>query len=111
LSWETEATNLDEFQSVARELSSSKASSLAATGQMIETEAIPVVEKYHKKRERAIKKKMKEEMVVNVNFSRPLRTTRSCRNHMPATYTFGIVIFSCVSSACLIYYLPVGVAY
>jgi len=54
---------------------------------------------------------MKEEMVVNVNFSRPLRTTRSCRNHMPATYTFGIVIFSCVSSACLIYYLPVGVAY
>jgi hypothetical protein len=48
LSWETEATNLDEFQSVARELSSSKASSLAATGQMIETEAIPVVEKYHK---------------------------------------------------------------
>lgn len=88
LSWETEATNLDEFQSVARELSSSKASSLAATGQMIETEAIPVVEKYHKKRERAIKKKMKEEMVVNVNFSRPLRTTRSCRNHMPATYTF-----------------------
>ncbi|XP_020872967.1 uncharacterized protein LOC9304754 isoform X2 [Arabidopsis lyrata subsp. lyrata] len=33
---------------VARELSSSKASSLAAIGGMIETEAIPVVEKYHK---------------------------------------------------------------
>ncbi|CAL9231571.1 unnamed protein product [Arabidopsis halleri] len=88
LSWETEATNLDEFQRVARELSSSKASSLAAIGGMIETEAIPVVEKYHKKKERAMKKKMKQEMVVNVNFSRTLRTTRSCRNRMPATYTF-----------------------
>ncbi|KAG7551911.1 hypothetical protein ISN45_Aa06g025360 [Arabidopsis thaliana x Arabidopsis arenosa] len=88
LSWETEATNLDEFQRVARELSSSKASSLAAIGGMIETEAIPVVEKYHKKKERAMKKKMKQEMVINVNFSRTLRTTRSCRNRMPATYTF-----------------------
>ncbi|CAH8272239.1 unnamed protein product [Arabidopsis lyrata] len=86
LSWETEATNLDEFQRVARELSSSKASSLAAIGGMIETEAIPVVEKYHKKKEKAMKRKMKQEMVVN--FSLPLRTTRSCRNRMPATYTF-----------------------
>ncbi|EFH44941.1 predicted protein [Arabidopsis lyrata subsp. lyrata] len=33
---------------IPRELSSSKASSLAAIGGMIETEAIPVVEKYHK---------------------------------------------------------------
>lgn len=70
--WETEATNLDEFQRVAvsffddflelfssfvnvndvlswqRELSSSKPSSLAAVGAMIESDAIPVVEKYHK---------------------------------------------------------------
>ncbi|XP_010421419.1 PREDICTED: DDT domain-containing protein DDR4-like [Camelina sativa] len=88
LSWEIEATNLDEFQRVARELSSSKTSPLAATGEMIETEAIPVVEKYHKKKERALKKKMKLEKVVNVNFSRPMRITRSCRNRMPATYTF-----------------------
>ncbi|KAL0738619.1 hypothetical protein Bca4012_014829 [Brassica carinata] len=84
--WETEATNLDEFQRVARDLSSSKASSLAAIGAMIETDAIPVVEKYHKKKERAIKKKMKQEMVVNI--SRPIRFTRSCRNRKPATYTF-----------------------
>ncbi|ESQ32098.1 hypothetical protein EUTSA_v10004303mg [Eutrema salsugineum] len=86
--WETDATNLDEFQRVARELSSCKASSLAAIGQMIETDAIPVVEKYHKKKERAIKKKMKQEMAISVNFSRPMRITRSCRNRMPATYTF-----------------------
>ncbi|VVB17195.1 unnamed protein product [Arabis nemorensis] len=86
--WETEATNLDEFQRVARELSSSKASSLAAVGKMIETDAIPIVEKYHKKKEREIKKKLKKEMVVSVNFTRPIRTTRSCRNRVPATYTF-----------------------
>ncbi|CAH8352243.1 unnamed protein product [Eruca vesicaria subsp. sativa] len=86
--WETEATNLDEFQRVARELSSNKAFSLAAIGTMIETDAIPVVEKYHKKKERAIKRKMKQEKVVSVNISRPLRLTRSCRNRKPATYTF-----------------------
>ncbi|CAH2044427.1 unnamed protein product [Thlaspi arvense] len=86
--WETEATTLDEFQRVAGELSSSKASSLAAIGKLIETDAIPIVEKYQKKKERAIKKKMKQEMAVRVSFSRPIRTTRSCRNRMPATYTF-----------------------
>ncbi|CAN7024978.1 hypothetical protein IGI04_024398 [Brassica rapa subsp. trilocularis] len=86
--WETEATNLDEFQRVARELSSSKASSLAAVGKTIETDAIPVVEKFHKKKERAIKKKMRQEMLVSVNISRPIRFTRSCRNRKPVTYTF-----------------------
>ncbi|KAL1210847.1 DDT domain-containing protein DDR4 [Cardamine amara subsp. amara] len=84
--WETEATNLDEFQRVVRELSSSKDSSLAATGGMVEAEAIPVVEEYHKKKERAMKKKMKQEMVANVNSSRPIR--RSFRNRIPASYTF-----------------------
>ncbi|KFK27811.1 hypothetical protein AALP_AA8G433000 [Arabis alpina] len=87
-SWEIEATNLDEFQKVAKELSSSKASSLAAIGEKIETDAVPVVEKYHKKKEMAIKRKMKKEKAVNVNFTRLIRTTRSCRNRMPATYTF-----------------------
>ncbi|KAF3593197.1 hypothetical protein DY000_02026030 [Brassica cretica] len=86
--WETEATNLDEFQRVARELSSSKASSLAAIGKTIETDAIPVVEKFHKKKERAIKKKMRQEMFVSANISRPIRFTRSCRNRKPVTYTF-----------------------
>ncbi|KAL1212666.1 DDT domain-containing protein DDR4 [Cardamine amara subsp. amara] len=86
--WEIEATNLDEFQRVARELLSSKASSLAATGEMIETEAIPIVEKYHKKKERAMKKKIKQERVVSVNFSRLIRATRACRNRIPASYTY-----------------------
>ncbi|CAF2014450.1 unnamed protein product [Brassica napus] len=86
--WETEATNLDEFQRVARELSSSKSSSLAAVGKTIETDAIPVVEKFHKKKERAIKKKMRQEMFVSANISRPIRFTRSCRNRKPVTYTF-----------------------
>ncbi|CAN8252289.1 unnamed protein product [Cochlearia groenlandica] len=86
--WETEATNLDEFQRVARELSSSKSSSLAATGEMIETDAIPVVEKYQKKKERAMKKKMKQGKVVSVNFSRSVRATRSCRNRVPVNYTY-----------------------
>ncbi|XP_013598551.1 PREDICTED: uncharacterized protein LOC106306467 isoform X2 [Brassica oleracea var. oleracea] len=86
--WETEATNLDEFQRVARELSSSKSSSLAAVGKTIETDAIPVVEKFHKKKERAIKKKMRQEMFVSANISRPIRFTRSCRNRKPVIYTF-----------------------
>lgn len=47
------------------------------------------------KKEREIKKKMKQEMVVSVNISRPIRLTRSCRNRKPATYTFGKVILLC----------------
>ncbi|CAH8389627.1 unnamed protein product [Eruca vesicaria subsp. sativa] len=83
---------IDRQRKRERELSSNKASSLAAIGAMIETDAIPVVEKYHKKKERAIKRKMKQEMVARFNISRPLRLTRSCRNRQLATYTFGKVI-------------------
>lgn len=43
-------------------------------------------------------------MVVSVNFTRPIRTARSCRNRVPATYTFGKVTFYCISSTCLIYH-------
>ncbi|KAJ4887938.1 Uncharacterized protein Rs2_27686 [Raphanus sativus] len=45
--WKTEAINLNDFQSVSRELSSSKALSLAAIGEMIETDSL--FEKYHKR--------------------------------------------------------------
>ncbi|XP_010544490.1 PREDICTED: DDT domain-containing protein DDR4 [Tarenaya hassleriana] len=88
--WETLATNLEEFYIVSKELSSSKSSALTATGQMIENDVIPLVENLQKKKERVLKKKMKQEMLakVSANICYPTRTTRPCRNRTPATYTF-----------------------
>ncbi|XP_021887237.1 DDT domain-containing protein DDR4 [Carica papaya] len=88
--WETVATNLEEFQKVSTELLSSKAFLEIAIGKTVETDAIPVVKNFQKKKERALKRKKREEMLLSDlrNSSGAVRTTRSCRSRRPISYTF-----------------------
>ncbi|XP_076947572.1 DDT domain-containing protein DDR4-like [Bidens hawaiensis] len=84
--WETLATNLDEFQKVVAEYSSSKSKVKVAVSAVVEKEAIPLLNKMFKKKQRETQKKLNEERILN-NFSRS-GITRSCRNRKPITYTF-----------------------
>ncbi|KAJ0511757.1 hypothetical protein HanIR_Chr11g0555651 [Helianthus annuus] len=84
--WETLATNLEEFEKVMDEYSSSKSKLEVAIRTAVETEAIPVLKKMFKKKQRELQKKMNEERIIN-NFSRS-GITRSCRNRNAISYTF-----------------------
>ncbi|KAK1426004.1 hypothetical protein QVD17_14671 [Tagetes erecta] len=84
--WETLATNLDEFQNVVAEYSSSKSKLEVAVSAAVETEAIPVLTKIFKKKKREMEKKMNETRILN-NFSRS-GITRSCRSRQAINYTF-----------------------
>ncbi|KVH99872.1 DDT domain-containing protein DDR4 [Cynara cardunculus var. scolymus] len=84
--WETLATNLEEFQKVVDEYSSSKSKVEVAVSVAVETEVIPVLNKLEKKKQRALQKKKDEERVIN-NFCRT-GITRSCRSRRPISYTF-----------------------
>ncbi|XP_062022737.1 DDT domain-containing protein DDR4 [Rosa rugosa] len=87
--WETLATNLEEFQKVMDELSSSKVAGERDAAKTIETDAIPALEKLQKKKERELKKKQRQERQQNLltNFY-GAGITRSCRNRRPVNYTF-----------------------
>ncbi|GFZ08432.1 hypothetical protein Acr_20g0002400 [Actinidia rufa] len=84
--WETLATNLEEFRKVVNEFSSSKGKLEVALGNTIETDAIPILEKLCKKKERALKQQQRQEMLLNGFHSSGI--TRSCRNRRPVNYTF-----------------------
>ncbi|KAJ0736094.1 hypothetical protein HanPI659440_Chr11g0439691 [Helianthus annuus] len=84
--WETLATNLEEFEKVLDEYSSSKSKLEVAISTAVETKAIPVLKKMFKKKQRELQKKMNEERIIN-NFSRS-GITRSCRNRNAISYTF-----------------------
>ncbi|XP_020411009.1 DDT domain-containing protein DDR4 isoform X1 [Prunus persica] len=89
LQWETLATNLEEFRKVVDELSSSKVVADVSVAKIIETNAIPVLEKLQKKKERALKQKERQERHLNtLRNSCGAGTTRSCRNRRPVSYTF-----------------------
>nr|XP_043611308.1 DDT domain-containing protein DDR4 [Erigeron canadensis] len=83
---ETLATNLEEFQKVVDDFSSSKSKLEVAVSAVIVTEAIPVLQKALKKQQRALQKKKNEERIMN-NFCRS-GITRSCRTRTPISYTF-----------------------
>uniref|UniRef100_A0A2N9F0Y1 Phospho-2-dehydro-3-deoxyheptonate aldolase n=1 Tax=Fagus sylvatica TaxID=28930 RepID=A0A2N9F0Y1_FAGSY len=87
--WETLATNLDEFRKVVDELSGSKVVAEVDVSKTIETDAIPVLEKLQKNKDRALKQKQRQEMLLNY-FTKPLAAgiTRSCRTRRPVSYTF-----------------------
>ncbi|XP_041022803.1 DDT domain-containing protein DDR4 isoform X2 [Juglans microcarpa x Juglans regia] len=87
--WETIATSLEEFRKVVDELSCSKVVAEVDVGKTIETDAIPVLEKLQKNKERALKRKQRQDMLLN-SFSNPHVTgiTRSCRTRNPISYTF-----------------------
>ncbi|KAI3743545.1 hypothetical protein L1987_61255 [Smallanthus sonchifolius] len=84
--WETLATNIGEFQKVVAEYSSSESKLEVDVSTAVETEAIPVLNKKFKKKQKELEKKKNEERIIN-NFSRS-GITRSCRNRKPITYTF-----------------------
>ncbi|KAE8056457.1 hypothetical protein FH972_013230 [Carpinus fangiana] len=87
--WETLATNLEEFHKVADELSCSKVVGEVDVGKTIETDAIPPLERLKKNKEMTLKRKQRQEMLLN-NFWNPHGTgiTRSCRTRRPISYTF-----------------------
>ncbi|XP_044463470.1 DDT domain-containing protein DDR4-like [Mangifera indica] len=88
--WETLATNFEEFCEVVDELSSSKVVAEVAIGKRIAVDVIPVVEKFHKKKERSLKRKQRQEMLLLNGFrnSFAVGMTRSCRSRRPISYTF-----------------------
>ncbi|BBG95421.1 hypothetical protein Prudu_003961 [Prunus dulcis] len=81
LQWETLATNLEEFRKVVDELSSSKVVADVSVAKIIETNAIPVLEKLQKK-------ERQERHLNTLRNSCGAGTTRSCRNRRPVSYTF-----------------------
>ncbi|CAK9180611.1 unnamed protein product [Ilex paraguariensis] len=84
--WDTLATNLDEFRKVVDEFSSSKVTWEVAVAKTVETDAISVLEKLQKKKERVLKRKQKQEKLLNGFQNTGI--TRSVRNRRPVTYTF-----------------------
>ncbi|KAI7725702.1 hypothetical protein M8C21_018147 [Ambrosia artemisiifolia] len=68
------------------EYSSSKSKLEVAVSAAVGTQAIPILNKMFKKKQRELEKKLKEERIMN-NFSRS-GITRSCRNRNPIRYTF-----------------------
>ncbi|RVW53998.1 DDT domain-containing protein DDR4 [Vitis vinifera] len=87
--WETLATNLEEFRKVADDFSSSKVTVQVAVSKIVQTDAIPVLEDLQKKKERALKRKRRQEMLLNDSQnSYRVESTRSCRNRRPVSYTF-----------------------
>ncbi|XP_065848574.1 DDT domain-containing protein DDR4 [Euphorbia lathyris] len=88
LQWETLATNLNEFEKIVDELSSSKVMGETAVGKIIKTDVVPAVQKFQKKKERALKQKERQERLLNDIGSYGTGITRSCRNRRAITYTF-----------------------
>ncbi|GMG99045.1 hypothetical protein Nepgr_000885 [Nepenthes gracilis] len=88
MKWDTIATNLDEFRKVLAELSSSHKEADVAICRTIATDAIPVLEKLQKKKDRMLKRHQKEHSILNGYHSCRVVTTRSCRARRHVSYTF-----------------------
>ncbi|KAK4559206.1 hypothetical protein RGQ29_008451 [Quercus rubra] len=87
--WETLATNLEEFRKVVDELSGSNVVAEVDVCKTIETDAIPILEKLQKNKERALKQKQRKALLLS-NFANPYGAgiTRTCRTRRPISYTF-----------------------
>ncbi|KAL0553273.1 hypothetical protein IC582_007162 [Cucumis melo] len=87
--WETMATNLEEFHKVKDNFLCSKFTSEVSVGRKIESDAIPVLEKLQKKKEKSLKRKLREDKLLNdFNKACMVGVTRTCRNRTPVSYTF-----------------------
>ncbi|KAL5783230.1 hypothetical protein ACOSP7_008259 [Xanthoceras sorbifolium] len=88
--WETLASNLEEFHKIVDELQSSKVAAEVAVGKTIANDVVPVVEKFYKNKQRALKRKQRQEMLLMNGFrnSSAAGMTRSCRTRTPISYTF-----------------------
>ncbi|KAK5830162.1 DDT domain-containing protein DDR4 [Gossypium arboreum] len=87
--WETLAVDFKEFREVVDKLLASRTAAEVAIGKTINNDVIPVVEKFQKKKDRALKRKERQEMLLNdLRNSSGTEITRSCRNRRPVSYTF-----------------------
>ncbi|XP_011081843.1 DDT domain-containing protein DDR4 [Sesamum indicum] len=84
--WETLATNLEEFNKIVNEFSSSEVKWEVDLSKSVAANVIPVLEKQWKKKQRAQHRKRREQMLLN-GF-RNSGKTRSSRNHKPIDYRF-----------------------
>ncbi|XWS26296.1 hypothetical protein CRYUN_Cryun26dG0019800 [Craigia yunnanensis] len=87
--WETLAVDFKEFRGVVDKLLASKTAAEISIGKTIDTDAIIVVERFQRKKERALKQKKRKEMLLNIlRSSCGAGVTCSCRNRRPISYTF-----------------------
>ncbi|XP_030464752.1 DDT domain-containing protein DDR4 [Syzygium oleosum] len=87
--WETLATNLNEFSEVVEELASSKGVAEVAVSRIIQSDIIPALQKIEKNKERALKRKERQKMLLNnCKSSYAVAGSRSCRSRRPISYTF-----------------------
>ncbi|KAH6835868.1 hypothetical protein C2S53_012550 [Perilla frutescens var. hirtella] len=84
--WETLATNLEEFNNIVNELSSSEFKWEVALSKSVEINVIPVLEKQWKKKQRAQHRQQREQLLWN-GFRNSI-ATRSCRNNKHVDYKF-----------------------
>lgn len=86
IEWETVATSLEEFRKVVVEFSSSKIRLEVDVCKTVEANVVPVLEKLQMKKEKALKQKKREEMLLtgfrNSGF------TRTSRTHKTVNYTY-----------------------
>ncbi|XP_027356888.1 DDT domain-containing protein DDR4 [Abrus precatorius] len=87
--WETLASSLEEFSEVAEKFSFSKSAAEVAVSTNLQSDAIPALEKIQKRKDRAIKQKQRQHMLLK-DFQNPYCSgnTRSCRTRRPISYTF-----------------------
>ncbi|XP_039059990.1 DDT domain-containing protein DDR4-like isoform X1 [Hibiscus syriacus] len=86
--WETLALDFKEFRGVVGTLLASKIAAEVAIGKTINNDVIPVVEKFEKKKERALNRKKRQEMLLSSFRSSCAGMTRTCRSRRPVSYTF-----------------------
>ncbi|CAJ1973781.1 unnamed protein product [Sphenostylis stenocarpa] len=89
IQWETLASNLEDFSKVAEKFSLSKSAVEVSVSTKLKSDAIPALEKLRKKKERAIKQKQRQDMLLkDVRNSYCSGNTRACRTRRPICYTF-----------------------
>jgi hypothetical protein len=88
-SWETVATNFEEFQEVSTRLSESRNRLEAAMGKKLMQSLMPQLEAIRKKKDRMVKKQQREAVLLdNMLQGNGLAAGRSRRERKPVTYTF-----------------------
>lgn len=88
-SWETCATNFEEFQEVSSRLLESRNRLEAAMGKKLMQSLMPQLEEIQKKKDRLVKKQQREAVLLdNMLAGNGLAAGRSRRERKPVTYTF-----------------------
>ncbi|KAG9459289.1 hypothetical protein H6P81_003797 [Aristolochia fimbriata] len=84
--WETLATNLEEFRKISEKLASAETLVEAKVREFVANHIVPVLEKLEKKKERAIKRLQRQEVLLNA-YHTSFRNGRPLRSCKPISYT------------------------